>query len=804
MNVLLNWRPKAGPVRQGLRLAACVMLTFWATQLPGFGKHIYGGDLNLQAATRPGYFTLTLTLYLDQANATPDSYEREIQLFIFRKRDHAPVGSPIVRQTNSQPVRYDNQACADLRNLSVLAMNYRTDLYLDPAVYNDPAGYYIVWDRCCRSADISNIQNPGEEGMLFYMEFPPVQRNGTAFTNSSPQFSFPNGEYICVNKPFVLNFGATDRDGDQLRYSLVTPLAGYTDNSGQNTVGDGSSHITYPEVAWLPGFSATNSIPGRPPLRIDPQTGQLSVTATQVGLFIFAVLCEEYRNGIRIGAVRREFQMPVVDCGNRTPPRPLISYNNVETQELSFCEGTTVTLSTETNPLWSYQWQRNGFNIADATSPVLTVTEPGDYAVVKSFATTCGNDTTSRITQVRSLPLPTVKITPEKEPRICEGESLVLTIKPETGITYQWTVNGALVPGATNASLRVTQSGRYGILATSGSTCTNRDSLAVMVNPTPKATLTSSASAICQDGEVRLETTGGTAYRYEWYLNNTVFETGNASTTAARVAGTYQVRVTDGNGCQGLSDLLTLAIIPRPDLRFDTVAPICVTQTEPLWLEASPSGGVFSGPGITANRFDPARAGAGLHTIVYTYRGTSPCPTAISRQIRVESPARVDLPERVSVLMGNTVLLKPTVQGEVSRYTWEPPAYLSDPASASPTANPPVPTLYTLTVRTPAGCQTEKTVQVDVLKQMFMADVFSPNNDGINDQWDIRNTDQFPGCEILVYNRWGEVVFYSNDYKKPWDGTYQNQKVQAGIYQYLIKTHQPQLPEYRGTVLVLY
>lgn len=804
MTVLLGRFTPGVPAFRWLWVAVCSLFLNFCLLPDGFGKHIYGGDMSLRATTRTNYYTLTLTLYLDQANSTPDTYEREIILYIFRKSDHVRINTATVRQTGSQRVRYDNQACADLRNLSVLGMNYSTDVYLNPATYNDPGGYYVVWDRCCRSADISNIQNPGGEGMVFYMEFPAIVRSGSAFLDSSPAFNFPNGEYICVGKPFKLDFSATDADGDQLRYSLVTPLAGYTDNTPQNTVGDGRSHTTYPEVNWSPGYSAASSIPGNPALKIDPQTGQLSVTASQTGLFIFAVLCEEYRNGVRIGAVRREFQMPVVDCGNNTPPPPIISYRNVETLDLPFCEGATALLSTETNPLWSYQWQRNGSNIPGATAPTLTVTEAGDYAVVKSFATTCGNDTTSKITRARILPPPAAKITADQELPLCEGTSLVLSVPQENAVTYQWTADGTVLPGATGTSLTVTKTGLYGVRATSSMECTNRDSLSVVVNPNPKATLTSSASAICQDNEVRLDATVGSQYQYEWYFNTASLNASNAATRLVGQGGTYQVRITDGNGCQALSAPLTLAVIPRPAMQFDSLAPVCATRSEPLLLVASPAGGSFSGPGVTGSQFDPGKAGAGLHTITYTYAGTSPCPVTITRQIRVEPPANVNLPERVSVLMGSTVTLKPTIKGQTNGFLWEPPESLSDPTSLNPEASPTAPTTYKLTVSAPGDCRTEKSVLVDVLKRMFIADAFSPNNDGINDAFEIRNTDQFPDCEITIYNRWGEVVFHSKGYDKPWDGTYRSQKVQAGSYHYLIKTNQPLLPEYRGAVLVTY
>jgi gliding motility-associated-like protein len=796
MNVLLGRFTSGASACRWLWVTVCSFFLGFVAIPDSFGKHIYGGDMSLRATNRPNYSTLTLTLFFDQTTSNAATYEREIQLYVFRKNDNGRVAALTVTQTSSQKVRYDNQACADLRNLNVLAMNYSTEIYLNPATYNDPGGYYVIWDRCCRSADISNIQNPGGEGMLFYMEFPPVVRNGAAFTDSSPEFSFPNGEYICIGKPFKLNFGATDTDGDELRYSLVTPLAGFTDNTPQNTSGDGLSHAKYPEVVWLPGYSAANSIPGNPPLKIDPKTGQLSITAKQTGLFIFAVLCEEYRNGVRIGATRREFQMPVVDCGNNTPPAPVISYKNVETLDLPFCEGATVTLSTETNPIWSYQWQRNGSNIPGATSATLAINEAGDYAVVKSFAKTCGNDTTSKVTKARILPPPAAKITPDKEPKICEGQSLALSVEAETGVGYQWTTDGTVLPGAIGTSLTITKSGLYGVRATSSMACVNRDSLAVVVNPNPKATLVSSASAICQDGEVRLDATVGANYQYEWFLDNTSVSTSYASTKLVGQGGSYQVRVTDSNLCQALSTPLTLPVIPRPEMRFDSLVPVCATRTEPLLLVASPAGGTFSGPGVTGNQFDATKAGAGLHTVTYTYAGTSACPVTISREI--------NLPERVTVLMDNSVTLRPTIKGQPISFLWEPPESLSDPTIQNPNASPTAPTTYKLTVAAPGDCRSEKSVLVDVLKRMFIADVFSPNNDGINDELEIRNTEQFPGCEVTIYNRWGEVVFYSKGYSKPWNGTYRNQKVQPGNYEYRIKTNQPLIPEYRGAVLVTY
>jgi hypothetical protein len=123
-------------------------------------------------------------------------------------------------------------------------------------------GYFIVWERCCRNDDINNIVDPGDTGMVFYLEFPPL-----SVRNSSPEFVAPNGQYICSNRSFSMPMSATDADGDELRYSLVTPMRGTT--SPDVTIGDSISKSSYPLVSWSGGVSLSNVIPGPQPLRID-------------------------------------------------------------------------------------------------------------------------------------------------------------------------------------------------------------------------------------------------------------------------------------------------------------------------------------------------------------------------------------------------------------------------------------------------------------------------------------------------------------------------------------------------------
>jgi gliding motility-associated-like protein len=63
---------------------------------------------------------------------------------------------------------------------------------------------------------------------------------------------------------------------------------------------------------------------------------------------------------------------------------------------------------------------------------------------------------------------------------------------------------------------------------------------------------------------------------------------------------------------------------------------------------------------------------------------------------------------------------------------------------------------------------------------------FSPNGDGINDTWMIQYLDTYPGCTVDVYNRYGQVIFHSTGYSRPWDGRMNGQPLPIGTYYWII------------------
>lgn len=319
--------------------------------------HLVGGEIEVLYLGPNQSYThrINLNMYFDNVNGDPGAIDPTIILAIYGKSNNvlvSPITLPRISRSN---VSYSNSSCVTDR-LSTLLVRYSTDVSF-PSAFNDPKGYYIVWERCCRNGTINNLIAPEGAGAAFYLEFPaPFTASGAVYKNSSPVFNAIKGDYICVNRPFTFDFGAKDADGDSLTYTMVTPYNGYSASiptALRNPAENGYfSPAPYPEVNWASGFSASNSIPGPQPLTVDPRTGLLRTTARGEGLYVFSVEVKEFRRGIQIGRVRRDFQFLVVDCPKNDAPQLLLRPDG---QKLFYKEGAVLTIAEkDTNCLTLY------------------------------------------------------------------------------------------------------------------------------------------------------------------------------------------------------------------------------------------------------------------------------------------------------------------------------------------------------------------------------------------------------------------------------------------------------------------
>jgi gliding motility-associated-like protein len=111
----------------------------------------------------------------------------------------------------------------------------------------------------------------------------------------------------------------------------------------------------------------------------------------------------------------------------------------------------------------------------------------------------------------------------------------------------------------------------------------------------------------------------------------------------------------------------------------------------------------------------------------------------------------------------------------------------------------------TLHVMNDIGC-TDSTSQAWLMvvpdKILRIPNAFSPNGDGVNDRWEIAGLRAIPGCQVEIFNRWGQQIYESMGYEQPWDGTWHGQLMPVGTYYYVIKT-KPKDKPYAGWVALL-
>jgi len=111
---------------------------------------------------------------------------------------------------------------------------------------------------------------------------------------------------------------------------------------------------------------------------------------------------------------------------------------------------------------------------------------------------------------------------------------------------------------------------------------------------------------------------------------------------------------------------------------------------------------------------------------------------------------------------------------------------------------------YIVYVTDSNGCINSDNILVTPIPEIYYPTGFTPNGDGVNEEWQIDRIEDFPNCVVEVYNRWGELLFRSAGYTEKWNGLFNNKPLPVGTYYYIIELNDPKFPNpYTGPITIM-
>lgn len=443
-----------------------------------------------------------------------------------------------------------------------------------------------------------------------------------------------------------------------------------------------------------------------------------------------------------------------------------------------------------------------------------TYTIPGNYPITLTVTSSFGCPAT--VSQTITVLGADADFAIDKN-TVCKGEAIQFTIKDTNNVyTWSWdfgdgTNGGPVSPtshsytfhppgGTTNASLTYW---------TSDSAC--RYSVILPIN------IRNIIADFDRNGEsIKADTihclgipdvfTSTSTNATSWYWN---FGDGNTSTSVNpnhtyAAVGTYTILLAISDTQYGCKDTIRkpIQIVPMPTATV-TGQDTCAGKPSQLGVIGQPGYTYVWHPGKNLNDSTIANPISTFsNTTTFTVEVTDPngCTTAVTHQVYIQQPPP-SINWDTSVVIGQQVNV-PGYAGIGFTYFWNPSTDLSCTTCPVPVSSTTVDIVYTVVVADSMGCfnvTNTFSIHIDPLSSVDVPTAFTPNGDGTNDViyvdgWGIRKLNYF-----RIYNRWGQLLFESNNIKIGWDGYYNGapQNMETYVYQVSVETYVDKEPIFK-------
>ncbi len=731
-------------------------------------SHIVGGDLSYNwlsydPATNSNRYRITMKIYRNCNRFAMDDFDILAPVSIFEKVSDSfydrinDLKINLIQPVVNIPPETNNPCLILPPDICVEAGSYVFEVVL-PVISN---AYVIVYQRCCRNASIANIFDPDRTGATYSIS---ITEAAQRLRNDSPEFKNFPPIVICANEPLNFDHSASDTEGDQLEYAMCNPLIGAgvlgafepgDPTSCEGFRPDPACPPPFRDVLFRPPYTAQVPMLGDPIVQIDRNTGLMTGIPTILGQFVVGTCVREYRNGVLLSEIRRDFQFNVANCD------PLVDAV-INADEISpdmhfvvnVCGETEVTLdnrSFQRDKIDEFIWQINidGQTIENREdwNPTFVFPDTGVYSgsLILNPFTDCGD---TAFVDIRVLP----------------------DLNADFDFTYDTCVAG------------------------------------------PVKFFDQSVSE------------GSTIVNWNWNFADGNSDNDRNPEHLYRDPGDYRVnlQVTDANGCIDIA-ARDIEWFPAPPIIVVEPSSFsgCIPLTVNLVNLSSPIDETYDivwdlGDGQRSTAISPSHTYENEGVYSLSVEITSPLGCQISTSwedwITAFPNPVADFtfsPEEVSNFNPEVQFTDQSIDAISWEWTFggESRSFAQHPFYIFPDTGL---TTVQLVVTHMSGCMDTMIQLIDVIPQItyFLPNAFTPNEDSVNDFFRGKGlVDGLKDFKLSIWNRWGEMIFETNDPLEAWNGKKNNSgKISPnGVYVYLLNYRNPrgQLNTQEGFVTLI-
>ncbi|MEO8760937.1 MAG: PKD domain-containing protein, partial [Bacteroidia bacterium] len=430
-------------------------------------------------------------------------------------------------------------------------------------------------------------------------------------------------------------------------------------------------------------------------------------------------------------------------------------------------------------------------NVTTALAGIYTVT------VTDNNLPACTN---TAVVNVTINPVPNVTVTTSP---ICLGQTINLVASG--GVNYTWSHSSETPPFTSNqnpltrANATFDMAGNYIVTATDANGCIGAGFATVIVNGLP--VITATTNAICFSQQTATLTASG-ASTYTWTGSYITLPNNNPTTANPNTTNVYTVTATDINTCVGTATTM-VTVYTLPTVTTPTVMPDCIPLchsfivTSPAASSISTYSWSFGNGSPSSAQATPTRCYtvAGSSNVVLIVTDTNGCTNVATTTVTafsVPTAAFTYGEQPVSVLAPEVHFDNQSTPG--LNYSWTfGDIYNNKDSVTNPIHTYPTVGFYTVTLTASSsnGCSatTQEVIQIFDDYVLYVPNAFTPNEDGKNEIFKPVG-EGITDYKLYIFDRWGSLIFFSDDINKGWDGTYQakgDQVVQQDVFVWKIQ-----------------